>query len=260
MKFKLTPLLFVFFFFSCLPVFAQEFSFQKAWADHVYTVGQYQKTHEQFLRAKQAYNTYQTLSTRNEAVKTGVDILKAREEMVRTYLVMFRMKLFESKLSFDVSKQEYINSADILVSWLESRKSKLEAVGNIDDLNSVSREFEDKYPQIEALSYQMIGIYQAGNIGLVVDRITDLKEEIKTKAELEDEKRVEFDRSMVQIEEKISLAKNNRQKGLDIFKTLDDKKTKDYRLVWQEGRSALVDCQQYLREVIVFMDEVIKQL
>ncbi len=75
MKFKPTLLLLVFFFLSLSPVVAQEFSFQKAWADHVYTVGQYQKAHEQFLRVKQSYDTYQTLSTRNEAVKEGVAIL-----------------------------------------------------------------------------------------------------------------------------------------------------------------------------------------
>lgn len=253
-KIVLSLLFFLVFPQSC---FAQEFDFQKAWADYVYTSGQYQQFHEQYLKTKQTYTTYQTLSTKNEAVNAGIIAIKSREELVRTYLVMLRMKLYEAKLSLDVGKQEKINSADILITWLEARKTKLDAVGNIDDLNSVSAEFENKHPEIEALSYKMIGAYKAGEMGLVIERITDLKDELKKKSSsLSDQQKIEFDRSMIQIEEKISLAKTKRQQAISELEALDDKKTKSHLSVWQKSRSILVDCQQYLREALVFMEEL----
>jgi len=245
------------FCFSSSPVFAQEFDFQRSWADYIYTTGQYQQVHEQYSKAKQTYNTYQTLTTRNDAVAAAAAVLKSREELVRTYLVMFRMKLYESKLSLDSNKQEKINSADILVSWLEGRKSKLDAIGNIDDLNEISAEFENKYPEITSLSFGMIASYKVGEIGLVIERIDNLKDEIKKKKDDFSEKdKIEFDRSIVQIEEKISLAKSKRQQALSELENLSDKRTKDYLAIWRTSRSALVDCQQYLREVLVFMDEI----
>jgi hypothetical protein len=257
MKLKTFILFFSVYFFSASPVFSQEFNFQKSWADYIYTSGQYQQTSQRYSNAKQTYNTYQTLSTKNEAVTAGISAVKSREELVRTYLVMLRMKLSESRLSLDVNKQEKINNADILVSWLEGRKTRIDAIGNIDDLNNVSAEFENKYPEIEALSYKMIGAYKTGEMGLVIERITNLKNELRKKSKnLSDQQKIEFDRSVIQVEEKITLAKTKRQQAISELEALSDKKTKNYLAVWQKSRSALIDCQQYLREVLVFMEEL----
>jgi len=246
------------FFLGARPAYGEEFNFQKSYADYLYNLEEYQSMHQRYVKAKQAYSTYDTLATRDKAIEAGVGVVLAREEMLRTYLTMLRMRLLKEQNKKNNNFGSFIGRLEGLELWLAGRKDRLRAVSTIDDLNAVSRQLEEKYPEVKLASYQAAGVVLASQLERIIDDSTALAEETKSRLR-EKEGGAEQEltaRSLIQLREKLAMAREKKQAAAKLLASGLMLKGKRVEKGWQEARLLLAEGQQYLRESLNYLEEI----
>lgn len=139
-------LFFILFFFSVHVTFSQEdFDYQKAYKDYVYTFELYKKAHSDYLLAKTQYNQAKTLASQTKARDATAIMLEKRDDVVITYLTTLRMLLSESDGITDAEKQGLFTRIDSEVAWFKNHKSQIPSAGTLTDLSEDSLEAAEHF-------------------------------------------------------------------------------------------------------------------
>lgn len=137
-KAALVLTLLVVFVFLAPYVKAQDFDFNKAYQDYVYTQTLYDQAYSDYEGAKDFYLKNQTLTLKEETRKKTLAMLRARDEVERVYLAALRMKLLEIKVAVPAK-------LDSEIEWYKNHKDGYKDSDPLEDLFKKSKEVEDRY-------------------------------------------------------------------------------------------------------------------
>jgi tryptophan-rich sensory protein len=116
-------------------VFAEDFTFNKAREDYVFTEDNYKKDLNDFNLKKASYQKNPTLSLKEELRTSLYKFIGSRNDLVKNYLTMLRMKGLES-----------VNTKiDPEVVWYQNRKNSYSVNDSLEDILSKSKEEDAHY-------------------------------------------------------------------------------------------------------------------
>jgi hypothetical protein len=157
--FTIVTLLFVYTSFSV----AQDFTFEKARQDYIFSEDNYKTKLFDFNLKKASYNKNPTLSLKEEFRLSSFEFTKSRNEYIKNYLAMLRMKTFESTGLNNDQKTKIYEKVDKEIEWFANRKNEYKKEFTLEEVIQKSKEEDNKFetetlPTIYyTLSYNSLG-------------------------------------------------------------------------------------------------------
>jgi len=260
--------LFVFLFyilvgsFPFFPVFAQDFDFNRAFSDYTYNFDLYRDYYREYVLARETYLRYGTLSSKNEALEKTAKMLRVRDEVVRTYLIVLKMKL-EITPGISVYERNLLNlELDSDFDWYLSHKKQLSSAGTLEDLFFLADKARERYKnKTEYLIYKILfrvltGKELAlkekinGRVLEIKEKLGEIKKEGKKNTFLAERWLLETENRLLRFEEKISLAQENMERMEKISQENRGQIYKKSQLTIEESHQYLKEANRYLQEII----------
>jgi len=260
---KLALIIFIIFLLP-LSVGAEDFNFNRASSDYLYNFDLYRQAHQEYISARDSFLQYKTLTSKTNAFQKTLKMTQARDETVRTYLIVLRMKL-EETLGLSLSEKNVFSlRLDNEATWFSNHKEELSSAGSLEDLVELAHKAEERYQQqTEVLIYQTLHKILVGKENNLAEKInkqiTALKEklrEIKEKGEdvsLQERWLLETENRLRRFEEKIS-------DSVKKIEELEKSVFRDRRQTYQEAQLILEEAHQYLKEANRYLKEIVRKI
>ena len=126
-------------------IFAQDFNFTKAREDFIFTEDNYKKDLADFELKKASYKKNNTLSLKEELRASLYKLIGSRNNLIKNYLTMLRIKTLESVGVDNSVKESIYSKIDPEVSWFDSRKNNYTNDTNLEDLVNKSKEEDSRF-------------------------------------------------------------------------------------------------------------------
>lgn len=238
--------------------------YDQAYQEFTQSYHQYQEAHQEYLVAKNKYSTYQTLTTKTQALEATAKMLKLRDESMKNYLTALRLNLsatadttlslsyFANMLYLDLEKE---------ITWLNDHQTKFSSAATFADLLKLSSETEEKHPDQETLSYQSLGTILDGQLKEPSQEIKNTLNELEEKiALIREEGKIDTatpERWVMEAKNKHQLSVEKHEEAAAAIKNLKSgATTKDY----QKITTLFTESSQYLKETISYLLETISYL
>ena len=235
------------------PVYAD---YQSAYNDYSYNYTVYRNTYNDYQVSKSTFLTYHTLTSQNDAIDKMRAVLKARDQVMLVYYNLLQEKLNATpgveesvKITFGKIKESEKN-------WLTDHQKKIEAANSLEDLNSASAEFENRYPQMDTETKQAVGeilLAKENNLGGQVDQFINNLNTKLTKIRQAGEATTFADRGIINTKNKLELFRTKLTQSREVFYSKNSGKIELFT-----GQQKLLEANQYLREAVNFLSEIIK--
>ena len=250
------------FFFSLHLVKAQDFDFDRAFNDYVYNYNLYRSTHLDYVTTKSEYQTYGTLTSKTKALEATRKMLLQRAKAFETYLTALRMKLKEETGVNTYKQSLYFLKLDDEVTWLKQHQSLLTTPSTIEDLLEESRKLENRYPHTSVINYQALGVILEGKENTLrseTEELIDLVESKINEIKASGEDTQIMERWLIEAKQKVVLSQQKQTEAETLLSSMEPKNTskaKDY----DQARHLLTESNQYLKEAISFLKEIIREV
>jgi len=247
-----------------------ETTFEDAYADYIGLFEEYNKAHEEYVLKRAQYLKFLTLKSRQEAFDATFVMLEKRDEVVISYLKVLRFKLKEGRGITDEKKNDLNFRLEEEIEWYENHKANLSTTGSLEDLVSDSRLASNRQRSISPLAYETMALLAQGKVLQFGERTDEIYKTTKDKLEMiRNDEREEYsvsstkfqvlDRWIFEADGKIvrsdgkqedaeAIISNNIKKGINVIS--------GYNTVI----SKLNESQLYLKETVLFIEEIIKQI
>src|SRR3972149_3570052 len=126
-------------------VYAQDFSFKKAFEDYQFQESAYSDSYSDYEKYKDAYLKNPTLTLKEDARKKTLAMLKLRDELQKVYLTALRMRLVENAGLTGDEKGVLFTKIDPEVDWYIKHKSDYTDIDPLTLLFNKSGESEARY-------------------------------------------------------------------------------------------------------------------
>ncbi|MGB9706910.1 MAG: hypothetical protein ACPLXP_02455 [Microgenomates group bacterium] len=254
-------LMFLLFFFPSL-VLAQEFNFNRALSDYLYNYDLYREAHQRYISAREAYLQYKTLTSKTNLLRQTLEMTRARDEVMRTYLIALKMRLNESP-GISVYERNTLNlKLDNEIDWYTKHKEELSSAAILEDLVELAKKAEERYRgKTEILIYQTLHKILVGKETALRERISGQIETIRKKLKEISEKGdkntllaerwlLEAESRLLRFEEKINLSEQRIEKLETSFYSDNSQVYKESQLLLEEAHQYLKEANRYLKEII----------
>ncbi len=258
------PLFFVIFLFLTTNfIYAQEFDSQRAFDDYLFNFNQYRQSHSQYVAAKEAYLSYKTLTSKDDAREKTLKMLQDEDIVISTYLTALRLKLADITGISNYEQNIVYLKLDHEVSWYQDHKNSLKTAATLEDLVNLAGKSKEQYKTTEVLSYQTLGTILAGKQTTyrhqLNEQINLLKEKIGGIRQKGDKQTTKAERWMLEAEKRLTKSQEKEFEAQQILvkmKSKDRNKNKTYN----QARFLLEESHQYLKEASSQLQEVIKEI
>lgn len=253
----LTALIFIG-FFNPSPVKAD---YNKAYQDYTYTNQLYRTAKNEYQIARSSYQTYRTLASQNEAIDKFRKILILRNQVMTVYYDLLQEKMNETNGVTADSKSTFNIIRLSEAAWLSDHQKKVAVATSIEDLNSVSREFDQRYAQMDSETKQSIGVIEMAKVTVLRDSVDSLLSRLSqkvTEINSSGEDTTFAARGLISAKNKLQLYSYNFDAAKAAFYP-----TKTYgnnQINLFAGQGQLSGAKQYLSETITLMLEVISNI
>ena len=249
-------------FYSFTLVNAQEFDFNRAFNDYIYNYNLYRSTHLDYVTKKSEYQTYDTLTSKTQALEAARKMLLQRDKALETYFTTLRMKLKEETGIESYKQNLYFLKLDDEVTWLKNHQSLLSSPSTIEDLIKESRRLETRFPNIQIINYQTLGVVLEGKEIYLKDEVQELidlveKKIIEIRESGEDTQILE--RWLIEAKQKKTLSEQKQAEAIGILSTMEPRDT-DKSKKYDQTRHLMGESNQYLKEAISFLKEIIREV
>ena len=256
----LAALFIIFYSFFVSSVIAQEFNFNRAYQDYLYTYSQYRDAHNEYVSAKEQYLSYKTLTAKTLALEQTLKMLQQRDKTIQTYLTALRLKMAETTGIANYKQNTLYLKLDAEVSWYAQHQDEFPSAATLEDLVESAKETERHYSKTQVLAYQALGTIFEGKENNLRSQLDDQIEAIKDKISQIREKGdkdtttaerwfLEAENKLIRSQEKLDWAVTT----LDSMKTTTRNKTgryNDSQKLFQESHLYLKEANSYLKELI----------
>lgn len=250
-------------FYSFTLAFAQEFDFNRAYNDYIYTYNQYRAAYTTYVAAKQKYLTYKTLTTKTAAQEATLKMLEARDEAVRTYITALRLKLAETAGVSPEERDILYLKIDSEVSWYKVHKNTLPSAGSIPDLIELSDETQAQYRKTEVLAYQSLGTILAGKENALRDKIQTQTDSLEEKIiQIRQEGIIDtkiMERWLLEAQNRVTWSKQKQVTAQSILTELKAREPNKAK-VFNEAQFNLIESHQYLKEANSYLLEIVREV
>jgi len=258
---------FIFFLFFFLSSFsltkAQEFNFSRAYNDYLFNYNQYRQSYSEYVATREAYLSYQTLTSKTQALEKTLKMLKDEDEVIRNYLTALRMKVAETTgISNDEQNILYLK-LDNEVLWYTQHKESLNSAATLEDLVASGKKIAEKYQTTEILIYQTLGTILSGKEtnfrNQLSDKIQQLKGKLGEIRQRGDKDTSLSERWLLEAENRLTRSQEKQfaaQQILAKIKSSDTNKSKSYN----QAQFTLEESHQYLKEANSYLKEVLREI
>jgi hypothetical protein len=244
------------FLLSPLPVRAD---YASAYVSYGSAWENYRAAHGSYQVARSSYRTYGTLESQNAAITSFRSALKARSNLQSAYLDLITAKMQETPGVTPTEVETQTKIAAGQKEWFTGHQSKIDAAASLEDLNAVSKEFSDRYPQMSLETRQAVGTILLAKeivLGQQVSAYTDSLGNQIGVLRSTGEDTVNWDRGLLSARNKIALVESKlavartaffperRYEAVDVF----------------DGQRRLTEANQYLRETINYCREILNAI
>lgn len=234
--------------------------YQQAFSNYSAQYSQYRTVYSQFTVARSAYQTYRTLAAQNTAITSFRKVLQTRNALVSAYYDLLQEKLntTPSVDPLDISAFGEINNNTKL--WLKENNDKIAGSASIEDLNSVSSEFAQRYPQMLIDSKQTIGRVLLAQGTYLDNRLSYVTLEVKNFLTVlaQDNDVTILERGILQAQTKHDLYTQKHDQERQYFFPTDTYRLDNLDLL--QGQQIAIAANQYLSESANYLLELIKNV
>lgn len=147
------------------PVLAQDFDFNKAYADYTFNRDVYDQSNSEYEKAKEFYLKNPTLTLKEEARKKTLTMLRARDDLQRIYLTALRMKINEVGGLTQSEKEGILAKLDSEVAWYQTHKESYSEADPLETLFVKSKESEERHKKpTTPIVYEALYLISLGQI------------------------------------------------------------------------------------------------
>lgn len=241
----------------------QEFNFDRAYQDYLFTYNQYRQAHNEYVTAREQYLNYKTLTAKTLALEQTLKMLQERDNTIRTYLTALRMKMAETTGILNYKQNTLYLQLDAEVAWYVNHRDSLSSAASLEDLTKLSKETEERYGKTQVLIYQGLGIILEGKENNLKNQINDqiqiLKEKITEIREKGDKDTTIAERWLLEAENKLTRAQEKIDEAnglLNSLKAFDQDKQEDYN----QAQNLYQEAHLYLKEANSFLKELVREI
>jgi hypothetical protein len=244
--------------------FSQEgtFDYNRAFNDYVYNYNLYRSTHLDYITKKSEYQTYGTLTSETEALEATREMLLQRDKAFEAYLTALRMKILEETGVSTYKQNLYFVKLDDEVTWLKNHQSFLTTPSTIEDLIKESRKLENRYPSVQVVNYQALGVVLEGKesrlrveVGELIDLVDKKVKEIRDSGE--DTQILE--RWLIEAKQKVTFSEQKQAEAIAILTAIEPRDTGKAKK-YDTTRHLMEESNQYLKETISFIKEIMREI
>lgn len=243
----------------------EEFNYEKAYKDYIYTQQVYKKAHSDYLLARSQYLQARTLTSQSQAREKTVAMLQARDDVVITYLRALRMRLLESPGLDEGTKQAVFSRIDNDIAWYEEHKEQIPSAGTLEDLEDDSAAAAKRFENTRNLAYETLATAPMGKISNLYSSMRDLLQEVKAKIELirqkGDHNTADTERWVLETENKLSRSYDKQVDAQLNINTLQSGNFKgSANTYYEKVVTALQEANQFLREANSYLQEILREI
>ncbi len=244
----------------------EEFDFERAYQDYVFTLDVYNGVHSEYLLAKAQYDQAGTLVAQTKAQEATTKMLSARDDVVLTYMTAVRMRLLEAEGVSDITKNGLFARIDSEVAWFRDHKGRIPSAGTLKDLQEDSEEASKRFGELtQTIAYEVLATVPFGKLSLMRTAGSGILSDINNKVfQIRvngDKDTAIIERWSLEIESKItrSLDKEIEAQAL-IPNFTSERKKVDLRENYNGVIFKLDESRQFLRDATEFMEEIIREI
>lgn len=249
-------------FFSFTLVKAQDFNFDRAYSDYLYSYSLYRESHRVYLNAKEAYSKYKTLTSKTEALGKTKEMLKKQDEVIKTYLTALRIKLAENPGLSNEERHILFSNLDNEVEWFQKHQEEINRANTLAEVTNLSGKSQEQYEKTEVLIYETLGAILASK---QISLREEISQKIKSLKEKVGEIRLKGDKD-TSLAERWLLESENRltksqEKQFEAQQNLSKIKSSLMKnRVYNEAQENLKESHQFLKEANSYLKEIIREL
>jgi len=253
---------FVFVFLSLGPVRASEFD--TFYDKYLTTFNNYYKANQEYIIARSKYLTYKTLNSKNEAFDKTKKLMVARDEVLVSYFETLnrRLETTGGVTRTEVDLEKNLNKQ--IIAYVADHEKKISGLAFLEDIIEHSGILESRSLEFEKRARKTASLVLIGRGNILYGELLDLDKLLKKRInELKGKgKDVSLlERWMLEFSSKKENAQSKLEKAKQIFITLAKASdVEEVREVYTEGQTALLASRQYVREAIMFANELVNEL
>lgn len=233
-------------------------SYSQAYQDYLFEFNNYRNAYQEYQVAKSKYLAFQTLVSQNEAIDKTRTVLVRRDNAVSSFLSALKERLAETN-GVNENEQAVQNSKiQLLQSFLDNHRAKVEAAATLNDLTSLSKEFETKNKESVNLSNQTVGLIVISRFNFFFDRFDTQKALLSSFVKdigSTGENTQSYERQIGLIDAKRRLADEKYQTLKNIYFPPEEK-----NINVEETIPLIQDTYLYLKESTSYLLETIKNI
>lgn len=221
----------------------------------------YRNAFQNYTTSKNKYLTYRTLAAEKDALESGRNFLKIREQYIILYLNMLRDKVADQGGFTLAERNLIISKIDVENTWLASHRSFYDTPTTLLDLQRISDQTQDRYESV----IRYVGLQTSGEIqynkAAILEKtlrsiIGELEIEMKTIAGSGTDLTL-AQRWLLSAKNKIDVAHDKQNEAAVIFMGL---RGENLVTEYSRGIFMLSESNQYLKEAASFVLEIIKSI
>src|SRR3989344_146407 len=246
----------------------EEFDFERAYQDYVFTLDVYNSVHADYLLSKAQYEQAGTLVAQSKAQEATTKMLETRDDVVTTYLTAIRMRMVEAEGVSDITKNGLFSRIDSEVAWFKDHKKRLPSAGTLADLQADSEEASKRFMELtQTVAYETLSTIPFGKLSLMRTATGGILSDINNKVfqirANGDKDTAIIERWALEIESKITRSSDKEieaQALIPNFTSDSRNRNPDHRKTYNEIIFKLDESRQFLRDATEFIEEIIREI
>jgi len=249
--------------------YAQEFNFERAYNDYIFTMDVYEKARSRYILERARYFQSRTLTSETDAIDATADFIQARNDAIVVYLRAIRVKVDEVE-EFDAQTRARLQTRlDDEIKWHLDYKSRIRSAGTLEELTDDNKEAMERYFGFtEPLAFEFHTSLAADRIDPIREEFSALLNRAKAKAdrirEAGDHSTANIERWIIDTDEKFlrSIEKDRDAEDLlsSIQASIGGRQARGSRQLQTMHNQAVIAAQeslQFLKETGDFMREIV---
>lgn len=223
----------------------------------------YRAANSDYQNAKNAYLTYNTLNSQNEALVKTKTFLEARDQVLITYFFLLREKLAATNGLSDDDKNLTRDLLANRLSFLQNHKASIATISSLGDTADKSKEVDNNLSEIKNDAYKTLGQILIGKVrekssqtSASLTQISSIANGIKSTGT----NTSKLDRWLIETGYKRDLAESKLQAAKDLFYASNI--TNDMQLDdnFTNAKNLVIQGNQYLKEAVFNAKEAVKEI
>lgn len=222
----------------------------------------YRQKYTEFQVAKNEYKKFKTLTSQTTALDKTKELLRQRDELLRSYLVILYEKINDPDAGLQSNlKQQYQQLVTNEIIFLENQITKIPSVGSLDDADDLSRELESHYMVLQTSIRQILIGLSLGQLAIAAKHYDELLTQVNAivlqhQSVLVPAEQETIKRWLLQIDTKRNFYQQKYDSLVLANAIMDPRDSNDLDSQYNKLVRGVAEARQYLIEGVSFVSEV----